>query len=115
MDLQEARRAVIAAIPSRYRETAVAYLDEVPFRTGEPVPAESGPEIATRPVYFGFIDCQAGKNWAHACLYVRCGIDDDVTDVTEARLPPRSGPGDRTLTVQAVGAMVPSWAVFGQR
>jgi hypothetical protein len=39
----------------------------------------------------------------------------DVTDITEARLPPRSGPGDRTLTVQAVGAMVPSWAVFGQR
>ena len=59
--------------------------------------------------------CQAGKNWAHACLYVRCGVDDDVTDITEARLPPRSGPGDRTLTVQSVGVMVPSWAVFGQR
>jgi hypothetical protein len=115
MDLPEARKAVIAAIPPRYRETAVAYLDEVPFRAGETVPGDSGQQVADRPVYLGFIDCQAGKNWAHACLYVLCGVDDDVTDVTEGRLPPRSAGVDRTLTVQAVGALVPSWAVFGQR
>lgn len=115
MDLRAARRAVIAAIPPQYRETAVAYLDEVPFRPGEVVPVGSSPEVATRPVYLGFIDCKAGKNWAHTCLYVLCGIDDDVIDVTEAGLPPRFVTSDRTLTVLAVGKVVPSWAVFGER
>ena len=73
----------------------------------------TGRPAQRRPIYLGFIDCKAGKNWAHTCLYVRCGVDDDTIEITEGGLPPRLAAGHRGLTLQVAGDMVPSWAVLG--
>ena len=65
-------------------------------------------EPAAERLHLGFIDCEAGRNWGHACLYVRCGAE---VRVDEGTLPPRLASAGRRLTVLAVGQQVPSWAV----
>ena len=86
----------------------MAYLDETPYEPGEPVPAPSGAAPAGERLHLGFVDCEAGRNWGHACLYVRCGAEE--VQVVEGTLPPRLDPG-RRLTALAAGKLVPPWAV----
>lgn len=99
---------MLAAVPERYSKTAIVYLDEKPYEPGDPVPVDGEAVPAAERLHLGFIDCEAGRNWAHACLYVRCGAE--RAQVDSGRLPPPlKGPG-REMTVLRVGARVPGWA-----
>jgi hypothetical protein len=69
---------------------------------GDTVPADAS-------LYLGFVDCEAGRNWAHTCLYVRCS--DDGVRVDAGGLPPRLRGTGRRLTVVTVGPHVPGWAI----
>jgi hypothetical protein len=64
---------------------------------------------AEERLHLGFVDCEAGRNWAHACVYVRCGADEVRVD--EGSLPPPLEGTGRRLTVLAAGSRVPSWAI----
>jgi hypothetical protein len=99
----------LAAIPDRYRDTAIAYLDETPYEPGEPVPVAGRSVPAEERLRLGFVDCEAGRNWAHACLYVRCGADEVRVDA--GSLPPALAGTGRRLTVLAAGPKVPAWAL----
>jgi hypothetical protein len=91
------------------RASSVAYLDEKPYRAGEPVPIGRRLAPAEEELYLGFIDHEPGRNWGHRCLYVRHGAGGTRTD--EGTLPPRIEGTGRRLTVLWVGADVPEWAV----
>ena len=102
---------MLAAVPTDRAVTAVAYLDETPYRPGEPVPLDGRSVPAEEELYLGFVDCEAGRNWGHECVYVRCGAGGVRAD--PGRLPPQpqlEGAG-RRLTVLSVGPGVPAWAV----
>jgi hypothetical protein len=73
---------------------------------GEQVPADER-------LLLGFIDCEAGMNWAHACIYVRVGST--RTRVDSGSLPPRLEGSGRKLTVVHAGTKVPAWALEGSR
>jgi hypothetical protein len=73
------------------------------------VPHDGGTVPADTSLYLGFVDCEAGRNWAHACLYVRC--TDDGVRVDAGGLPPQLEGTGRHLTVLAVGPGVPDWAI----
>ena len=64
---------------------------------------------ADERLHLGFVDCEAGRNWGHACLYVRCGAEEVRVDA--GTLPPRLESTGRRLTVLAVGTPVPPWAI----
>jgi hypothetical protein len=64
---------------------------------------------AAERLHLGFVDCEAGRNWAHACLYVRCGAGEVRVD--EGSLPPALAGTGRRLTVLAAGPRVPAWAL----
>jgi hypothetical protein len=108
MDLETARAALLAAVPEDARDSAAAYLDETPYAEGEPVPVERGAEPASERLYLGFVDLEPGRNWGHACLYVRCGKN---VRTEQARLPPRLAEG-RALTLVSAGTNVPEWALL---
>jgi hypothetical protein len=102
---------VLEAVPADRAETAVAYLDETPYRQGEPVPLDGRTVPAEEELYLGFVDCEAGRNWGHECVYVRCGAGGVSVDT--GSLPPQpllQGSG-RRLAVLSVGPRVPAWAV----
>jgi hypothetical protein len=111
MDLAGAIAATVSAIPEEDQLTSVAYVAEAPFVPGDVLYVDRHREVVSRPIYLGYVDCQAGKNWGHRCIYVRCGIVDSAVEVSEARFPPTVETGPRRFTAQSIGTNVPSWAV----
>ena len=112
MELAQAAALTISAVPQESRDKAVAYLHEHPLGPGTILLVDRHPEVITIAIYLGFVDCDPGKNWGHRCRYVRCGIDDDAVEVTEAQFPPTAEGQQLAWVVQSVGREVPDWAVI---
>lgn len=73
------------------------------------MPIDGHPVPAPEQLHLGFIDCEADRNWAHACLYVRCGTE--RVQVDPGSLPPLLKEANREMTVLQIGSRVPSWAI----
>lgn len=67
---------------------------------------------ADERLLLGFIDCEAGMNWGHTCVYVRVGSS--RTQIDSGSLPPRLESTGRKLTVVHAGSSVPEWALAGE-
>jgi hypothetical protein len=112
MELARAAAFTISAVPEESQDNAAAYLHERPLGPGTVLLVDRRAEVITTAIYLGFVDCDPGKNWGHRCRYVRCGIDNDSVEVTEAQFPP-AVEGQRLAWVMTfVGREVPDWAVF---
>src|SRR5256885_10446084 len=48
------------------------------------------PFTVDREIHFGFIDLEAGRNWAHACMCVLCNCADHGIEIRPLSFPPRS-------------------------
>ena len=112
MDLSEAVAATVSAVPDDSRDKAVAYVHERPLAAGTVLLVDRRPEVLIGTIYLGFVDCEPGKNWGHPCRYVRCRVDDDTVEVTEAQFPPAIEDGRLAWVAQFVGPEVPIWAVI---
>jgi len=106
MTFQEAKQTVVALVPRECRSGAIAYIDETPYEQGETISIDGRGESTCDRVFLGFIDCHAGSDWAHRCMYVRCHVADDRVEAVEARLPPRLHGTGRQLTIAAIGRRV---------
>jgi len=112
MTLNEAKQTVVALVPRECRSASIAYIDETPYELGETISIDGRGESAGDRVFLGFIDCEAGSDWAHRCMYVRCHLADDRVEAVEARLPPRLHGTGRRFKVAAVGPRVSSGATL---
>jgi hypothetical protein len=108
----EAIAATVSAVPPEDQETAVAYLAEEPIEPGDMLYVDRQPEAVEIRTFLGYVDCQAGRNWGHRCIYVRCGVDDSSVQLTSASFPPTLGRGRLRFVPHAIGKNVPSWAVL---
>lgn len=112
MELARAVALTISAVPEESRDNAAAYLHERPLEPGTVLLVDRHPEVITTAIYLGFVDCDPGKNWGHRCRYVRCGVDNDTVEMTEAHFPPVLEGQRLAWTTQFVGREVPDWAVI---
>ena len=78
-------------------------MHERPLGPGTVLLVDQHPEVITTAIYSGFVDCDPGKNWGHRCRYVRCVIENDTVEVTEARFPPTVEGQRLAWVVQFVG------------
>lgn len=113
MNIDQARAAIVAAVPHGFARTAAAYIADRRFVPGEILSLDRQPFTVDREIHFGFIDLEAGRNWAHACMYVLCNCADDGIEIRPLSFPPELG-GDRRLVVIAVGDDVPDWAILNR-
>jgi hypothetical protein len=112
VDLARAVALTISAVPEESQDKAAAYLHERPLGPGTVLLVDQHPEVITTAIYLGFVDCDPGKNWGHRCRYVRCVIENDTVEVTEARFPPTVEGQRLAWVVQFVGREVPKWALI---
>ena len=111
MNVDQARAAILAAVPRGFARTAVAYIADRCFAPGEILSLDRQPFTLDREIHFGFIDLEAGRNWAHACMCVLCNCADDGIEMRPLSFPPDLG-GERRLVVIAVGDDVADWAIL---
>ena len=111
MNVDQARAAILAAVPRDFERTAAAYIADRCFAPGDILSLDRQPFTVDREIHFGFIDLEAGRNWAHACKCVLCNCTDDGVETRPLSFPPELG-GDRRLIVIAVGNDVPNWAIL---
>ena len=111
MNVDQARAAILAAVPRGFARTAVAYITDRCFAPGEILSLDRQPFTVDREIHFGFVDLEAGRNWAHPCMCVLCNCADDGIEIRPLSFPPELG-GDRRLVVIAVGDDVPDWAIL---
>ena len=113
MNVDQARAAIVAAVPVGFARTAVAYIADRCFAPGDILSLDRQPFSVDREIHFGFIDLEAGRNWAHACKCVLCNCADNGVEIRSLSFPPELG-GDRHLVVIAAGDDVPNWAVLNR-
>ena len=101
----------MAAVPRGFGRTAAAYIADRCFARGQILSLDRKPFTVDREIHFGFIDLEAGRNWAHPCMCVLCNCADDGIEIRPLSFPPELG-GDRRLVVIAVGDDVPDWAIL---
>ena len=111
MNVDQARAAILTAVPSGFARTAVAYIADRCFAPGQILSLDRQPFTIDREIHFGFIDLEAGRNWAHACMCVLCNCTDEGIEIRPLSFPPKLG-GERRLIVIAVGDDVPDWAIL---
>jgi hypothetical protein len=111
VNVDQARAAILAAVPRDFERTAAAYIADRCFAPGDILSLDRQPFTVDREIHFGFIDLEAGRNWAHACKCVLCNCPDDGVETRPLSFPPELG-GDRRLIVIAVGNDVPNWAIL---
>jgi hypothetical protein len=81
------------------------------FVPGGVLSLDRQPFTLDREIHFGFIDLEAGRNWAHACMCVLCNCADDGIEIRPLSFLPELG-GERRLVVIAVGDDVADWAIL---
>ena len=101
----------MAAVPHSFARTAAAYIADRCFAPGEILSLDRQPFTVDREIHFGFIDLEAGRNWAHACMCVLCNCADHGIEIRPLSFPPELG-GDRRLVLIGVGDDVPDWAIL---
>ena len=111
MNVDQARAAILAAVPRGFARTTVAYIADRCFAPGEILSLNRQPFTVDRAIHFGFIDLEAGRNWAHACKCVLCNCADDEIEIRPLSFPPELG-GDKRLVVITIGDDVPDWAIL---
>jgi hypothetical protein len=111
VNVDQARAAILTAVPGRFARTAVAYIADRCFAPGQILSLDRQPFTIDREIHFGFIDLEAGRNWAHACMCVLCNCTDEGIEIRPLSFPPKLG-GERRLVVIAVGDDVPDWAIL---
>ena len=111
MNVDQARAAILAAVPHSFARTAAAYIADRCFAPGEILSLDRQPFTVDREIHFGFIDLEAGRNWAHACMCVLCNCADHGIEIRPLSFPPELG-GDRRLVLIGVGDDVPDWAIL---
>ena len=111
MNVDQARAAILAAVPHSFARTAAAYIADRCFAPGEILSLDRQPFTVDREIHFGFIDLEAGRNWAHACMCVLCNCADHGIEIRPLSFPPELG-GDRRLVLIGVGDDVPAWAIL---
>jgi len=111
VNVDQARAAILTAVPDGFARTAVAYIADRCFAPGQILSLDRQPFTIDREIHFGFIDLEAGRNWAHACMCVLCNCTDEGIEIRPLSFPPKLG-GERRLVVIAVGDEVPDWAIL---
>jgi hypothetical protein len=111
VNVDQARAAILTAVPDGFARTAVAYIADRCFAPGQILSLDRQPFTIDREIHFGFIDLEAGRNWAHACMCVLCNCTDEGIEIRPLSFPPKLG-GERRLVVIAVGDDVPDWAIL---
>jgi len=111
VNVDQARAAILAAVPRGFARTAAAYIADRCFARGEILSLDRQPFTVDRQIHFGFIDLEAGRNWAHACMCVLCNSADHGIEIRPLSFPPELG-GDRRLVLIVVGDDVPDWAIL---
>ena len=111
MNVDQARAAILAAVPRSFERTAAAYIADRCFAPGDILSLDRQPFTVDREIHFGFIDLEAGRNWAHACMCVLCNCADHGIEIRPLSFPPELG-GDRRLVLIGVGEDVPGWAIL---
>ena len=111
MNVDQARAAILAAVPRGFARTTVAYIADRCFAPGEILSLNRQPFTVDRAIHFGFIDLEAGRNWAHACKCVLCNCADNGIEIRPLSFPPELG-GDKHLVVITIGDDVPDWAIL---
>jgi hypothetical protein len=111
VNVDQARAAILTAVPGGFARTAVAYIADRCFAPGQILSLDRQPFTIDREIHFGFIDLEAGRNWAHACMCVLCNCTDEGIEIRPLSFPPKLG-GERRLVVIAVGDDVPDWAIL---
>ena len=101
----------MAAVPRGFERTAAAYIADGCFVRGQILSLDRQPFTVDREIHFGFVDLEAGRNWAHACMCVLCNCADDGIEIRPLSFPPELG-GDKRLVVIAVGDDVPDWGIL---
>ena len=111
MNVDRARAAILAAVPRSFERTAAAYIADRCFAPGDILSLDRQPFTVDREIHFGFIDLEAGRNWAHACKCVLCNCADHGIEIRPLSFPLELG-GDRRLVLIGVGEDVPGWAIL---
>jgi len=111
VNVDQARAAILAAVPHSFVRTAAAYIADRCFAPGEILSLDRQPFTVDREIHFGFIDLEAGRNWAHACMCVLCNCADHGIEIRPLSFPPELG-GDSRLVLIGVGDDVPDWAIL---
>ena len=111
MNVDQARAAILAAVPHSFERMAAAYIADRCFAPGEILSLDRQPFAVDREIHFGFIDLEAGRNWAHACMCVLYNCADHGIEIRPLSFPPELG-GDRRLVLIGVGDDVPGWAIL---
>jgi len=111
VNVDQARAAIVAAVPRGSERTAAAYIADRCFAPGDILSLDRQPFAVDREIHFGFIDLEAGRNWAHACKCVLCNCADDGIEIRPLSFPPELG-GDRCLVLIVAGDDVPDWAIL---
>ena len=111
MNVDQARAAILAAAPHSFARTAAAYIADRCFAPGDILSLDRQPFTVDREIHFGFIDLEAGRNWAHACKCVLCNCADHGIEIRPLSFPLELG-GDRRLVLIGVGEDVPGWAIL---
>jgi len=111
VNVDQARAAILAAVPRSFERTAAAYIADRCFAPGDILSLDRQPFTVDREIHFGFIDLEAGRNWAHACKCVLCNCADHGIEIRPLSFPLELG-GDRRLVLIGVGEDVPGWAIL---
>jgi len=111
VNVDQARAAILAAVPHSFARTAAAYIADRSFAPGDILSLDRQPFTVDREIHFGFIDLEAGRNWAHACMCVLCNCADHGIEIRPLSFPLELG-GDRRLVLIGVGEDVPGWAIL---
>jgi len=111
VNVDQARAAIPAAVPRGFERTAAAYIADRCFAPGDILSLDRQPFTVDREIHFGFIDLEAGRNWAHACMCVLCNCADHGIEIRPLSFPPELGV-HRRLVVIVVGDDVPDWAIL---
>jgi hypothetical protein len=113
VNVDQARAAIVAAVPRGFVRTAATYIADRCLASGDILSLDRQPFTVDREIHFGFIDLEAGRNWAHSCQCVLCNCADDGVEIRPLSFPPELG-GNRRLVLIVVGDDVPDWAILNR-
>lgn len=93
------------------RRRAVVYLDSTVVPGGSRVEIDGAVRTMHRDTAVAFVDDMPGANWGHPCRYLLMDVDTGDVEVVPAHLPPFIRGVPRTLRVVWHGDEVPDWAI----